>query len=266
MNDFITSTSNPLLKRLRALSDKKHRLREGAFVVEGHQPVWRAVESGWTIDTMVIAPELITNEFAFEMIDGLERGGTRVARLSASTFRRISERDGPAGVMAIVRSRTTSIQTARANSGDTWIVLHRVHNPGNLGTIIRTADAAGCAGLVICGDSADPFDSVAVKASMGSLFSLPIVIERDFEVVNTWARSQGMKLIGTSGYASDAHWNMTWPEPHALVLGNEGDGLPEEILQKVDTTVRIPMAGSAESLNLGIAAALLMYEARRHRI
>lgn len=264
MTDLITSSANPLVKRIRSLADKKARRREGCFVVEGQQPVWRAAESGWQIDTLVISPELITNHAANAMIQQLERDGVRVASLSADLFARLSERDGPAGIMAIVRSRTVALPNVQEN--DLWIILHRIHNPGNLGTIIRTADATGSAGIVLCGDSTDPFDPVAVKASMGSIFSVPIVIERDFGLVRNWADAQGLRLVGTSGYAEADHWGFDWTPATGILLGNEGDGLPDELLAVADATVRIPMTGTAESLNLGVAASVLMYEAKRGRI
>lgn len=266
MTDLISSASNPIAKRIRALADRKARKREGVFLVEGMQPVWRASESGWNIETLILAPDLIENRAVFEMASELEARGTRVTQLSASLFRRLSERDGPAGVMAIVQMQSASLAEAEVGESDAWVILHRVHNPGNLGTIIRTADAAGMAGVILCADSTDPFAPASVKASMGSIFSTRLVIEPDMSVVLAWAEEKGIKLVGTSGYADAAHWNGALSRPLGIVLGNEGDGLPEEILENLDSTVRIPMTGTAESLNLSIAAALLMYEVQRHKI
>lgn len=265
MTDLISSSANPLVKRIRALADKRARRREGVFVIEGHQPVWRAVQSGWEIDTLIIAPDLVRNPAVHEMADDLETKGTRIAYLSADLFTRISDRDGPAGIMAIVHQQRRSLASVPVTLDQTWVVLHRIHNPGNLGTIIRTADAAGIAGIVLCGDCADTYDPVAVKASMGSIFAVPVIVEREFDSVRAWATEQGIPLVGTSGYAEASHWDFDWDAPQAIVLGNEGDGLPEEVLQGCDSTVRIPMTGTAESLNLGVAAAILMYESRRQR-
>lgn len=266
MTDLISSTANPIAKRIRALADRKTRKREGAFLVEGIQPVWRAAESEWEIEALILAPQLIQQPAVYEMADTLAARGVRVVEVAADLFTRLSDREGPAGVMAIVRSQTIALRQVQVKSDDVWIILHRVHNPGNLGTIMRTADATGCAGVILCGDTTDPFAPAAVKASMGALFVLPLVQEREFDTVREWATGQGVRLMGTSGYADADHWNFTWDEPVAIVLGNEGDGLPDEILAKTDATVRIPMTGTAESLNLGVAAALLMYEAKRHKI
>lgn len=266
MTDLISSASNPVAKRVRALADRKTRKREGVFLVEGMQPVWRASESGWQIETLILAPDLIENQAVYEMSAQLEAGGTRIVHLTRDLFRRLSERDGPAGVMAIVRSRTSALSEATVSADDAWIILHRVHNPGNLGTIIRTADAAGMAGVILCGDTTDPFAPASVKASMGSIFATQLVIEREVDAVLNWAVDQRIHLIGTSGYAEGSHWDVEHPRPCGIVLGNEGDGLSDDLISRMDTSVRIPMTGTAESLNLSVAAALLIYELQRHRI
>lgn len=266
MTDLISSSSNPIAKRVRVLTERKHRKREQAFVVEGMQPVWRAAESGWRIDTLLIAPQLLTNNAVYEMAADLRASGTRVVELSADLFTRLSERDGPAGVMAIVEMRPLALRDLTVSPDDCWVMLHRVHNPGNLGTIIRTADAAGCAGVILTGDSTDPYAPAAVKASMGALFALPIAIEPEFDAVRAWAHDAGVQLIATSGYAERSHWQVQWPRPLGILLGNEGDGLPEDVVHQADGVVRIPMTGTAESLNLSIAAGVLMYEVQRGRI
>lgn len=266
MTELISSPSNPLPKRIRALANKKYRLQERAFVVEGMQPVWRAAESGWAVETLALSPTAMQQAVVMDMAQGLEQRGTRVVCMSGDVFNRLSERDGPSGVMAIVRMETTPLSHAHVGADDAWVVLHRVHNPGNLGTILRTADATGCAGLILTGDSTDPFSPVAVKSSMGSVFAVPIVIAPEFDAVHEWARQSGLHLVGTSGAATRNHWDQEWQRPVGIVLGNEGDGLPEDILVSLDDTVRIPMTGTAESLNLSIAAGVLMYEVQRGRI
>lgn len=266
MIDVISSATNPIAKRIRALAERKHRKREQVFLVEGMQPVWRAAESGWDIDTLILAPDLVRNSAVYEMENSLRSLGTTILYLTADLFTRLSDREGPSGVMAIVRMQTIPLHQAIVSKNDVWILLHRVHNPGNLGTIIRTADASGCAGLILTGDTTDPFTPAAVKASMGSIFSLPLVIEPDDQAVIAWAHECGIPLIATSGYAENAHWDFEWNRPLGILLGNEGDGLPQELALKAGTAVRIPMIGTAESLNLSVAAAILMYEAQRYRI
>jgi TrmH family RNA methyltransferase len=260
--EVITSAANPLVKRIRALADRRHRRREGAFVVEGVQPVWRAVEAGWQLETLVVVPELLP-EAAAEMVQRQRVLGARVAEVSTELAGRLTERDRPPGLFAVVRTQVAGLEELSPAPGAVFAALHGVANPGNLGTVIRTADAVGAAGVILIGDTADPFAPSAVKASMGSLFAVPVVSTPDPAEFLRWARAAGVRVLATSGYAEAAHWSLDYPTPLAILLGSEGDGLPAELLAGADERVRIPMVGTAESLNLAVAAALMLYEARR---
>lgn len=259
--ELITSAANPLVKRIRALADRKHRRREGAFVVEGIQPVWRAVEAGWDIDTLLVVPERLA-ESARAMVDEQRARGIRVVELGAELSGRLTDRDRPPGLFAVVRSRNTALDELPVPPDAVFVALHGVANPGNLGTVVRTADAAGAAGVILVGDTADPFAPAAVKASMGSLFATPIAAAADAEELFGWARARAVDVLATSGYAEPAHWELNYSPPLVVLLGNEGEGLPADLLARAARTVRIPMVGTAESLNLAVAAALVLYEAR----
>lgn len=263
MVDLISSSSNPLIKRIRALSERKHRRREGVFFVEGLQPVWQAVEAGATIETFVVAPELLLSEPAQQMIAEQETQGVRVARVTRAIFTSLSEREGPTGLAAIVRAQTVKLEDLSVQPGAPLVVLHEVGNPGNLGTIIRTADAAGAGGIILLGDTTDPFAPAAVKASMGSLFAVPIAHLADPEQFFSWATAQGVAIVTTSARATTTHWSANYPRPLALLLGSEGTGLPAELLARGDLQVKIPMSGTARSLNLAVATGILLYEVRR---
>jgi TrmH family RNA methyltransferase len=267
MAESITSAANPVVKRVRLLADRKHRRREGAFVVEGIQPVSRAIEAGWPVETLLVAPDLLAGSPAVgpleRLVEEQEAAGVRVARLSRELFLRLSEREGATGLAAIIRGRTSALEELTVRSGAVLMALHNVGNPGNLGTIIRTADATGCDAVILVGDSSDPFAPAAVKASMGSLFATPVVQTASLDEFFDWARAYGVRVIATSGTAEHDHWNTPYPTPLALLFGAEGPGLPAEALRRSDQQVRIPMTGTAESLNLAVAAGVMMYEARR---
>ena len=203
MSDLISSWSNLAVKRVRHLtgpSGRKLRRQEGVFVVEGIQPVWRAAESGWDVVTFVIAPQLLP-ERAAAMVARQEERGVRIVRLSAELFARLSDREGPSGLMAIVRTRSVSLNDLPVPPSAVFTVLDRVANPGNLGTIMRTVDAAGGAGLILIGDSTDPFAPAAIKASMGSVFGLAIARVQDAADFVGWARSRDVQLVAASGSA-----------------------------------------------------------------
>ncbi len=266
MAETISSAANPLVKRIRLLANRKHRREQGAFVVEGIQPVWRAVTAGWEIETLVVDPGLRPDSPAAAMVADAEARGVRVARLSHDLFERLSNRDGPAGLAAIVRSRQASLADLRPGPDSVFVALHRIGNPGNLGTIIRTADAVGGAGVILIGEATDPYAPTAVKASMGSLFALNVVHVPTPEPFLTWAGANGIQVLAACGRADVAHWSTSYRPPLALLLGSEGEGLPADLLARADQRLKIPMTGTAESLNVAAAAAVLLYEVRRHQI
>jgi len=262
VTEMISSAANPLIKRVRLLADRRQRRRAGAFVVQGVQPVWQAVEAGADVEVLIVAPDLLRHPAA-EMVASQEARGVRVARLSGELFGRIADRDGPAGLAAIVRSRPAGLADLTIGPGSVFVALHEAGNPGNLGTIIRTADAAGAAGVILIGSSADPHDPAAVKASMGAIFSVPVALTETGAEFVRWCRAGGVALAVTSGKGPGTLWQATLPSPLAILLGSEGAGLPEDLLQAGDLRLRIPMTGTAESLNLAVAAGVLLYEAWR---
>ncbi len=265
MPETITSAANPVVRRIRLLADRRHRRREGAFFVDGVQPVWRAVAAGWDIETLVTAPGLLAGAPA-EMVTEQEERGTRVARLSNELFRRVSDRDGPAGLAAIVRSRTTPLDALPVAAGSVFTALHEVRNPGNLGTIIRTADATGAGGVILIGDCADPFAPAAVRASMGSLFGVAVAAVPSAAEFFRWAAGNGIEVVATSGSAAQDCWSARYHPPLAVLLGSEGSGLPAGVLGQASQAVRIPMTGTAESLNLAVAAGVMLYELQRRAL
>ncbi len=263
MTELISSAANPLVKRVRALADRKYRRRESAFVVHGIQPVWQAIEAGADIEVVLVAPDLLHHRGALDMVDAQEAGGVRVARLTGELFGRICDRDGPAGLAAIVRAAPARVGDLAVPEGGLFAALHEPGNPGNVGTIIRTASAAGASAVILIGPSADPYDPVAVKASMGALFSVPVAVAESGAEFLAWAAAAGVTVAATSGQAALSCWDAAWPMPLALLFGSEGTGLPADLLAGAGLQLSIPMTGTAESLNLAVAAGVLLYEVRR---
>jgi RNA methyltransferase, TrmH family len=263
MADVIISAANPLVKRVRLLRDRKHRRRESAFVVEGIQPVWQAVEAGSDVEVLIMAPDLLRHSGAIAMVDAQEAAGVPVARLSGELFGRISDRDSPSGLAAIVRAAPVTVAGLPVSPDALFVALHSAANPGNLGTIIRTASAAGAGGVILIGPSADPHDPAAVKASMGALFTVPVATAASAAEFLAWARKGGVRVAATSARGSMTCWDADLRLPLAVLLGSEGSGLPEDVLDAADLRVAIPMTGTAESLNLSVAAGILLYEVRR---
>lgn len=261
--ELVTSRQNPVVKRARGLRMRKHRVAEGAFLVEGIRPVWQAVDNRAQVDKLLWAPELLSSPGARALVERQRDAGTSVTALSADAFASLTERDRPSGLAAIVRRELGGLESLEVDSRSIFVALETPADPGNLGTIVRTLDAIGGAAVILVGDSADPFDPRAVKASMGSLFAVGLCRAPDTRSVAAWCRARGVTLVTTSAHASTEVWDANLVPPLMFLLGSEKTGLTPEQLAGGEEAVVIPMAGSASSLNLAVAAGVLLYECRR---
>jgi TrmH family RNA methyltransferase len=265
MGEVVTSAANPVVKRMRMLANRKFRQREGLSLAEGIQPVWQAVEAGAPVETLIYAPDLLRYQPAVEMVLDAERRGVRVVRLSGDLFRRLSDRDGAAGLAAIVGQRLTLLEDLPAGPGSVFVALHEVASPGNLGTIIRTADAAGARAVILVGATADPYDPAAIKASMGAIFALPTARAAGSDEFFAWAAEYGLAVVTTSARAEQSVWEARYPDPLVVMMGSEGPGLADADLRRGHLRVSIPMTGTAESLNLAVATGVVLFEVVRQR-
>ena len=263
--ELITSPSNSHLKRARKLRQRKYRDKEGAFFVEGIQPVTQAIVHNAAVDVLLAAPDVLGEHPVSVLVEEERDRGVEVAWLSREAFESISARDDPSGLAAIVRAAPRAIHELAVHPGSVFVALDEVGNPGNLGAIIRTLDAVGGDGLVLMGSATDPYHPTAVKASMGTIFARPVCRVSGFPDLRSWAESHDLTVVTTSAKADLDHWDAPLQLPAVLVLGSEGRGLPAEVLDAGDVAVRIPIEGSASSLNLAIAASVLLYEIQRRR-
>jgi RNA methyltransferase, TrmH family len=256
---IITSFSNPKIKNIRKLDEKKFRQESGLFFIEGLRTVGEAIQTGAPIQTLVTAPELLISEFGQSLLDHPTLKDVESILVSADIFKKLAHKDGPQGIGAVVRQNWQKLAALQAGPSDLWVALDQVADPGNLGTIMRTADAVGCRGIILLGDSTDPYDPTAVKASMGSIFSL-ILVKSDWPNFRSWQVDQGLNLVGTSDHAETDYQSIGYALPLALLMGSERHGLPDEMLNACEAIVRIPMRGQADSLNLAVATAVVLYE------
>lgn len=262
MPELITSTSNPVVKRLRKLRHRRFRSAEGVFLIEGITQVRRAIDHGAPLEMLLVAPELLTSEGALAVVEEQRRAGLTVHELGREAFESIVQRDHPSGLLGTARIVEKPVADLACGQSSLFIAMHDVSNPGNLGSIIRALDAAGGDGVIVVGDSTDPHHPSAVKASMGTLFSVPVHQARDLDELFAWALMESVSVVTTSAKAADDVWDHTFETPTLILLGSETTGLPRDALSR-GTAVRIPMWGSASSLNLAVAAGILLYEARR---
>ena len=271
MVDQITSFSNPLVKRVKRLRQKKYRRQEEAFFIEGLRVVLSAVEQAAPVEAIIYCPELLTSELAWNVLRQQEEAGVRSQAVTASIFASMSGRDNPVGLGAIVRTQWMDLEemaasataSADTDADDIFVALFEAAEPGNLGTIMRTMDAVGAKGLILVGDTVDPYHPAAVKASMGALFSVKLGRTPGSEVLFQWAKTSALETVASSARGATSYAGASYNLPLLLLLGSEGSGLPAAVSDACEQTVAIPMAGTASSLNLAVAAGLLLYEIRR---
>ena len=247
------------------MRQRKQRDKQGAFFVEGIQPVTQAVRHGAPIETLLMAPELLGDHPAASMVEEQKMAGVEVVVLSSEAFASISDRDDPTGLAAIVSARPSLLDDLELGPESVVVALDEVGNPGNLGAIVRTLDAVGGDGVVLMGPATDPYHPTAVKASMGTIFARPVCRVDSFEDLRAWAERERLAVVTTSAKATSDLWGTEIPLPCVLVFGSEGRGLPADVLAAGDVALCIPIEGSASSLNLAIAASVLLYEVQRRR-
>jgi TrmH family RNA methyltransferase len=259
----ITSLANPIIKDIRALSLKKFRDRDGAFMAEGLKLVLDALDAGWAIRTLVYSKAGRGNALVEKAAARTVAAGGLVIETSEKVLGAITRRDNPQTVLGVFAHRTTALETIRPSGDQVWIALDRVRDPGNLGTIIRTADAVGASGIILVGETVDPFSLETVRATMGSLFSLPLA-RANVPAFKAWAASSGALVVGTHLEGAVDYRKVVYAgRPVVLLMGNEQQGLSAELVSMCGSLVRIPQAGRADSLNLAVATGVMLYEIRR---
>ncbi|MCS6880043.1 MAG: RNA methyltransferase [Oscillochloridaceae bacterium] len=259
---MITSLANPTIKRLRALRQRKAREESGLCLVEGIRLVAEAVQCGAEVEHLLVAPALLTSPFARELVAAQSAAGTSVLELSPEVFASLAQKEDPQGLAAVVRWRFTGLTDLPRDRRPGPVALLEPADPGNLGTIIRTADAVGAAGVIILGPGVDPYDPAALRASMGAVFALPLV-RASWEEFTAWKRATGLPLIGTSDRAPTHFQSIVYPQPAVLLMGSEREGLSSAHQALCDLMVAIPMRGRSDSLNLAVATGVMLYELLR---
>lgn len=256
---MITSLSNERIKAIRKLQERKYRQETGLFYIEGLRIVAEAIEQQEKIETLLVAPELLKSVFARQMVEKQHEQGTPILEVGAEVFRRVSLKEGPQGLAAVVRQRWTPLEALSLEPGHTWVALDSVADPGNLGTILRTLDAVGGQGVILLDQSTDPYDPAAVRGSMGALFTQTLVRASLAEFAD-WKRQKAIPVVGTSDKAKMDYHVYRYPDPLVLLMGSERQGLQEPHLALCDEVVRIPMLGKSDSLNLAVATSVALYE------
>lgn len=259
MRRTITGFSNPTVKLLRGLRDKKHRKREGKFLAEGLRLLTDARESGRVPEMLVMADRRDEHPLLEALIADVEAAGGEVVETSGDILSKITGKDNPQAVLGVFAEFDTSLAELDRSQAPIWLVAQALRDPGNLGTMLRTGDAAGAGGLILIDECADPFSAEAVRASMGAVFTQTIAQTPWSEFI-AWLRQGEGQLVAASLRDAVPYRGAPYQAPCFILVGNESRGLPEEYEAACDLRVTIPMHGRADSLNAAIAGAVLAYE------
>jgi TrmH family RNA methyltransferase len=274
----ITSLQNPRVKQLVKLRDRRPRDEVGLFLIEGYREVKRALGAGVKLRELYCGPDWFLGENEPALIDTAQRAGAQVFELSKQVFARVSYRDRPDGLLAVAAQWKRTLADldvaglAEAGPGSATpaakppllLVVEAIEKPGNLGTILRSADAASVDAVIVCDPVTDIFNPNVVRSSTGVLFSMPVVVAGNAEV-RTWLQAQGIRAVATTPAAPALYTDSDLRGPLAIIMGSEQYGLSEFWLKESDLLVRIPMAGQADSLNVAMATIITLFEAVRQR-
>ena len=265
---YINSLTNPLIKSLRSLHERKRRRQSGLFLAEGTRIVTEALELGWIPETLIFLEGRDEDRMIARLIRMATDHGADIAMVSEPVLSKISRKDNPQMVVATFKERLCEADTVFAADGakddHVWVVLDRVRDPGNLGTIMRTIDAVAAQGVVLVGDCCDPFSVEAVRASMGAIFNVPVAVMSE-DIFIRHARDYSGHILGTALPASVDYRSADWSGPMLLLMGNEQAGLTQNLMDVATGLIRMPMLGRSDSLNLAVATGVALYEFRRHQ-
>ncbi|RAK51102.1 TrmH family RNA methyltransferase [Phenylobacterium deserti] len=256
----VTSLSNPTVKAVRALHLRKEREETGLFVAEGLKNVTEGIETGHAPRILMYGRDGADHPVLQKAIKATQGARGEVIEVTHDILAKVSRRDNPQAVVGVFQQRFTALAEIQPDIAPCWVALHRVRDPGNLGTIVRTADAAGCGGVILVGECCDPYSVEAVRATMGSIFAVPLVQASEAEFA-AWRAGWPGSVVGTLLSADKDHRTAEYRKPALVLMGNEQSGLTPDMAALCDVNVKIPMRGRADSLNLSVATGIMIYAA-----
>jgi TrmH family RNA methyltransferase len=256
----VTSLTNPTVKAVRGLHMRKEREESGLFLAEGLKIITEALDLGFAPKTLLVSREARPHPLLDRARRETLKARGEVLEVTTEILEKVSRRENPQTVVAVFPQRFTRLEDIEPQSAPCWVALEQVRDPGNLGTIVRTADAAGCGGVILIGECVDPFSVEAVRATMGSVFAVAIA-KATREQFLEWRQSWPGSVVGTLLTATHNHHEAPYRRPTLVVMGNEQAGMTAELAAACDLNVKIPMRGRADSLNLSVATGIMIYAA-----
>lgn len=264
MSEVITSTANPRVRALVKLRKRSERDDQGLFLVEGYRPITRALAAGFQFDELYFCRDWFLGSNEQKVLDDAAAAGATLVELGRDAFAKVAYRERPEGLLGVGKQWRTRLPDIKLSKNPFVIVVEAIEKPGNLGTILRSADATGAEAVIVCDAVTDLFNPNVVRASTGVMFTTPTVIT-DSQSAITFLRKNGIKTLAATPAADKLYTEVDLTQPVALVMGSEQCGLTDTWLQNCDLPVRLPMAGVADSLNVSAATVAMAYEVVRQR-
>lgn len=251
---LIESRENSLIKDIKKLHKKKYRLEKGQFLVEGFRFVQEALESSFCVPYLIISEKFQDKYYSLNM-DNIVDKDTRVYLVKDNIFKELCSTDNPQGIIGVVNNKKIEIE----DKDGFYVLVDKVQDPGNMGTIIRSAHASGALGIIVTKGTVDLYNDKTLRSTMGSIFNIPIIEDNSFEDIKK-LKNNGFKFIVSSLDTKNNFYDIDLTGKVVICIGNEGNGISDEIYSIGDEKVKIPMPGGAESLNAAVAASIMMYE------
>lgn len=262
--EAITSIHNPKVKALAKLKKRSERDKQGVFLIEGYRPITRALTAGFGFSQIYYSPEWFLGINEEKVLEDAAKTGAELVRIGKEAFLKIAYRERPEGLLGIGKQWHTGLESLKLSENPFLIVVEAIEKPGNLGTILRSADATGAEAVIVCDAVTDLFNPNVVRASTGVMFTTPTVVTDSESTIN-FLRARGIKTLAATPAAKKLYTDVDMTGPIAIVMGSEQFGLTDTWLDDCDIPVRLPMAGIADSLNVSAATVALAYEAVRQR-
>ncbi len=261
----ISSPSNPRIKAVVKLRRRSHRDAESLMIIEGFRELLRAAESRHSPTTLFFCPELFQGENEIALIERCREGGAQIIQCTRDAFQKMAYRDRPEGLLALAPPVSIPLEKLALSDNPLIIAAESIEKPGNLGTILRSADASGVDGVIVCNRCTDLTNPNVVRASIGTLFTVPVADAGTEDALN-WLKLHKIKILAATPHAEALHTEVDLSGPIAIAVGSEQVGLSEDWMNSADIQVRIPMFGKCDSLNVATATTILLYEAVRQRM
>ncbi|SET49770.1 RNA methyltransferase, TrmH family [Natronincola peptidivorans] len=258
--EIITSQQNKLVKHVKGLHTKKNRRMYNQCIVEGIRIIEECLKHHIPIAFVLYTEELRNVQGGSDLLEKLKRNN-KLYEISKDLYRKLSDTENPQGIMAIVDIKNTSLQELSIKDEDFYIILNEIQDPGNMGTIIRTAEAAGVDAVILTKGCVDPYNTKTVRATMGALFHMPIIQLEGSQEWIYYLKKKGVKLIASNLNTDNTYLDIDYQGKIAIIIGNEANGIDQSLLSKVDMSIKIPILGKVESLNASVASAILIYKA-----